>query len=60
MGEIVPFKHTNYTILKQIKREALREYSLLVKATAGFYYPEWVVLPDKNIRELFEMGIIEL
>ena len=60
MGDVVPFKHTDYTILKQLKREALREYRFLIMVTDGLRIPEWVILPDSTTRELFEHGFIEI
>jgi hypothetical protein len=60
MGDLVKFKHTNYTILKQIEREARREYRFLIMVTEGLRYPAWMLLPDQTTRELFESGFIEI
>jgi hypothetical protein len=60
MGSVVEFKHSNYTILKQIEREAKREYRFLIMVTEGLRLPAWMVLPDQETREMFEKGFIEI
>jgi hypothetical protein len=57
MGDVVEFKITDKIMLKRIKEEAIREAIKLYALTGGFIDP---FPPDKEMRELFELGFLEL
>lgn len=56
-GKVLEFKHTNFTILCQVKRDARKELIKLYYITAGFQDPD---PPTLEQIDAFLDGLIEI